>query len=256
MASRIKRVTDIINQYFFHPMGYRMIKVMPSKVYYDQDGLFSSHNCEFMNDSKFVDAYQRGVKACEGDYLFHWRVHVALWVASHAVNLFGSFVECGVNRGFLSSAIMKYFNWNSLNKQFFLFDTFCGLDEALVSEEEKALGRLEVFGARYNECYEKVLENFKEFKNVTLVRGSVPATLTQVEIPAVCFLSIDMNCAEPEIAAVNYFWPKIVQHGVILLDDYAYNGYAPQKTAFDHFAAEKKVEILSLPTGQGLIIKP
>jgi len=246
-----KKIKDLVRA-----IGCRIGLINSNDVYYNQDGLFTCHNCDFMRDPRFLEAYQRGVKACEVDYKFHWRVHVALWAASYAVNLPGAFVECGVNRGFLSSAIMQYLRWNDLNKQFFLFDTFSGLDESLINEEEIALGRLKFTRERYSECYEKVKENFAEFHNVTLVRGSIPSTLVQVEINSVCFLSIDMNCAAPEIAAANFFWPKMVQHGVILLDDYAYKGYRPQKIAFDCFAAEKKVQIFSLPTGQGLIIKP
>jgi hypothetical protein len=41
-----------------------------------------------------------------------------------------------------------------------------------------------------------------------------------------------------------------------LLDDYAYAGYRSQKLAMDAFARSKSVQILSLPTGQGLMIKP
>lgn len=42
---------------------------------------------------------------------------------------------------------------------------------------------------------------------------------------------------------------------MLFMDDYAYQGYEPQKKAFDAFAAENSVNILSLPAGQGLLIK-
>jgi hypothetical protein len=41
-----------------------------------------------------------------------------------------------------------------------------------------------------------------------------------------------------------------------LLDDYAYHGYRQQKLGMDRFAASRGVQVLSLPTGQGLLIKP
>jgi hypothetical protein len=55
-----------------------------------------------------------------------WRVYTACWAASHAVNLPGDFVECGVNRGGMALTIMEYLNFNSLGKRFFLLDTYCG----------------------------------------------------------------------------------------------------------------------------------
>jgi len=223
---------------------------------YGEDGLFSMHNHDFMKDPHFRSAYRRGIQANGKDLYWKWRVHVGLWAASHAVQLDGDFVECGVNRGFLSSSIMEYLHWNSVGKKFYLFDTFHGLDDDLVSPEEKALGRIEESHRVYPDCYMEVKKNFQKYKNVTLIRGSVPSTLFTVSIRRVCYLSIDMNNYTPEIAAAEYFWPKLVPGAIILLDDYAYKGFLPQKKAFDAFARKKGISILSLPTGQGLIIKP
>ena len=46
---------------------------------YDQDGLRSIHNHEFMDDPAFRKAYERGVRAAGDDYRWHWRVHIGLW---------------------------------------------------------------------------------------------------------------------------------------------------------------------------------
>lgn len=222
---------------------------------YDRDGLVSVHNHDFMKDPKFIRAYKRGVEANKIDYQIEWRIHVALWAASYASRLEGDFVECGVNRGIFSSSIMEYLGWNKLHKKYYLLDTFCGIDEDQLSKEEIALGRIEESKAMYPECFEDVKKNFSEFKNVIIIKGSIPSTLRQVKAKKVCYLSIDLNNAKPEIAAAEFFWPKIVPGGIILLDDYAYSGYLPQKKAFDRFAKKKKIEILSLPTGQGMMIK-
>jgi len=222
---------------------------------YVEDGLVSIHNHDFTKDPKFKSAYQRGIRANTFDSHWKWRVHVGLWAASHAMQLQGDFVECGVNRGFLSSSIMDYLHWNTLHKKFYLFDTFHGLDRALVSKEEKMLGRMQESEKHYSECYAEVKRNFQGYKNVILVRGSVPSTLKKVFIHRVCYLSIDMNNYASEIAAAEFFWPILVHGAIILLDDYAYKGYLPQKKAFDIFAKKRGITILSLPTGQGMIIK-
>ena len=47
-----------------------------------QDGLMSVHSNEFLIDEKFINAYERAVKAANGiDHKVQWRVHVALWAA-------------------------------------------------------------------------------------------------------------------------------------------------------------------------------
>jgi hypothetical protein len=77
-----------------------------------------------------------------------------------------------------------------------------------------------------------------------------------VETARVSYLHLDMNCAPPEVAAFEYFWEKLVPGAIVLLDDYAYLGYESEKEAMDVLAEERKLRILSLPTGQGLLIKP
>ena len=192
------------------------LKAPPS---YDQDWLTTYHDASFMKEPRFNAAYSRGVQAAGEDLKCHWRVHVALWAASHSISLKGAFVECGVNRGVISSAIMQFLNWNTLDRKFYLFDTFCGLDSSVLNEEEKELKYVERFKNYYKECFEEAKQNFSEFKNTYLIRGTVPSTLSKVAIDKVAYLSIDMNCAHPEIAAANYFWPKLTPGALILLDD-------------------------------------
>ncbi|MGT2440297.1 TylF/MycF/NovP-related O-methyltransferase [Bradyrhizobium betae] len=228
---------------------------------YDYTGLRTDpatvHNHDFMRDPRFTAAYNRGAVAEGFDPRYYWRTHVALWCASVAAKLSGDFVECGVCRGMLSSSIMTYLNWNRLDRRFVMFDTFTGVDEAIVSEEEVASGNLGYFREMYKEdIYDKAVRNFSEFKNVEIIRGSVPSTLSAVDINSVAYLSIDMNNVTPEIAAINHFWDRLQAGAPVLLDDYGFVRYETQKRAFDAWAAEHGVEIFAIPTGQGLIIKP
>jgi hypothetical protein len=64
-----------------------------------------------------------------------------------------------------------------------------------------------------------------------------------------------MNCVGPEIAAIEYFWPRLVHGALVILDDYGWSAHIAQKLAMDDFAGKVGTKILSLPTGQGLIIK-
>lgn len=228
---------------------------------YEQDGLRSIHNHEFMNDPAFRRAYQRGVQAVGQDYQWHWRVHVGLWAAAAAIRLPGDFVECGVNRGFLSSAIMEYLNWDTRLRTFYLLDTFAGLDERFLSTEERQAGVAEKSRALlesgfYVKGLDGVRANFAQWRNVRIVPGAIPETLAEVSAEQVAFLHLDMNCSTPEVAAAEFFWPRLTPGAVILLDDYAYYGFRSQKVAMDQFAQQKGVQILSLPTGQGLFLKP
>lgn len=234
---------------------------VPPPAVYHQDGLWTIHNHAFMDSPSFRLAYERGVQAAGTDYRWHWRVHVGLWAASHAAHLPGDFVECGVNRGFMSSAIMAYLDWDTLGRRFYLLDTFAGLDERYVSDRERQAGILDkaqvlLASGMYVSGADSVRANFTQWRNTCIVEGPIPDTLPQVESERIAFLHIDMNCAPPEVAAAEYFWDRLVPGAPILLDDYAYHGYEHQKIAMDDFATRHGVAILSLPTGQGLILRP
>jgi len=248
---------------FVNRWGYKIVFANPSPDpgVYDQDGLRTIHNHDFMQDPSFIRAYTRGVHAGGVDNKLHWRIHVALWVAHQASNLSGDFVECGVNNGAVSSSVMQYLDWNRLGKRFFLLDTFGGMDERLITDEERRLGKLElnqrVLDANgYELNVDSVIANFSEWERVHVIKGTVPETLPRVDATEVAYLHLDMNCSVPEQAAAEFFWPRLVPGGFILLDDYAYVGYETQKRALDHFAHARGVTVLSLPTGQGLISKP
>jgi len=222
-------------------------------------------SADFLGDPRFIAAYRRGMDSghhimrapgSRDDLHVEWRVHVLLWAAQHAAKLQGDFVECGVNTGIYSLAVCDYLDFNSLDKSFYLFDTFRGLPEEQVSVEEEVLGRLEESERYYSECYEVAQRNFAPFKRAVLVRGKVPDTLASVRIGQVCYLSIDMNIVEPEIAAMEFFWDKLVPGAPVIFDDYGWSTYRLQKDAMDDFAKRKSVAILTLPTGQGLLLKP
>jgi hypothetical protein len=243
-------------------IAYRGAKAIVPRLY-AQDGLVSIHDHSFMSDPAFRAAYARGLQAIAGepDYEWHWRIHVALWAARTASRVPGDFVECGVNRGFQSSAIMQLLDWNSLDRTFWLLDTFAGLDERFISDAERAAGALErnrekLASGFYIAGIDAVRRNFDEWKRVRIIVGSVPETLAEVASERVAYLHLDMNCAPPEIAAAEHFWGRLSPGAVMLLDDYGYHGFTPQKEAFDEFARRHSVAICALPTGQGLAIKP
>lgn len=89
-----------------------------------------------------------------------------------------------------------------------------------------------------------------------LVRGAVPATLEAFPLDRrVAYLSIDMNIVMPEIAAIEFFWDRMTPGGIVLLDDYGWATHAAQRAAFDVFARAHDTMILSVPTGQGIMIR-
>lgn len=228
---------------------------------YAQDGLFTVHSAGFRADPEFQAAYARGVQAGRGaDPGFEWRVHVACWAAQTALRVKGDFVECGVNAGFLSSAIMNKLRWNTLGRRFYLIDTFTGPIFSQYSAEEVRKRRLSIArkaleAGAYVTDMDRIRANFAEWPNAILVQGAVPEILEKVDFGVVAFLHIDMNCALPEQRALEFFWDRMSPGAVVLFDDYGYYGHGCQRDAIDAAARDRGAEILSLPTGQGVMVK-
>lgn len=233
---------------------------------YDADSLVTyDKSVDFLSDPRFVSAYRRGMdsghhicrpKGSSDDLHIEWRVHVALWAASHGTKLDGDFVECGVNTGMMSLAICEFLDFDTLGKTFWLFDTYAGIPREQITPAEAKLGRHDENDRYYSESYDTARRNFAPFRNAKLVRGRVPDSLANVRVERVAYLSLDMNVAEPEVAALRFFWGKLSPGAIVLLDDYAWLGYRPQKDAIDDLASELGVDVLTLPTGQGLIVRP
>jgi len=99
---------------------------------------------------------------------------------------------------------------------------------------------------------ERVEKNYSEWRRVKIVRGCVPEVLPEIDTRQVAFLHLDMKCIYPEAAALRR---TLSSGGVVLLDDYAYFGYVERTRAIDEAVAALGVEILVLPTGQGLIVR-
>lgn len=240
----------LIGRYYFLPK---------SRITYSHDLLYTYHNADFLKDPLFIESYKLGKETDKNhlldNYDIEWRIHVLCWAATHAAKLDGDFVECGVHTGICSRAIINFTDFNRLNKKFYLLDTFEGLNEKYSTKEEMERNNKMGYTKR-GDIYEEVENTFKNF-NVEIIKGVVPDTLSQVDSSKISYLSIDMNCVEPEIETLEFFWDKMVSGGIIILDDYGYaNSTNDQKKAHDKFAKSKGVMILSLPTCQGIIIKP
>lgn len=247
------------------PLANRLFRLFFGVPTYHADSLMVwSKTTDFLEDPKFLQAYRAGMDSghkigrasgSREDIHIEWRIVVCCWAAWHAKQLEGDFVECGTNTGIMSLAICNYIDFNDTGKRFYLFDTFRGIPKEQISSVESALGR-EKENDAYEECFDLATRNFKPFPRAHLVRGMVPDTLKTVNIEKVSYLMLDMNITKPEVAAMEYFWDKLVPGAIVLMDDYGWSGYINQKKALDAFAAGKGAKILNLPTGQGMLLKP
>jgi O-methyltransferase len=226
---------------------------------YNADGVASVHNCDFINAPLFKEAYAAAAKTPHTfgpDLHIEWRVFVCCWAATQAIHLHADFVECGVFTGIFSSAVMRYIDFaNRPERTFYLLDTYSGIPEEQINADESRLG-IQGHNRFYSDCYEAALKTFAPYPNARIIRGRIPETLEQIDSARIGYVSMDLNIVEPEMAAAEYLWPRMVSGAIIVLDDYGWRPHINQKHAWDAFAAKHGLMVLALPTGQGLLVKP
>ena len=108
-----------------------------------------------------------------------------------------------------------------------------------------------------SDSYERVTSELQRHGFCSAWSGAPSrARWTSVTSEKVAYLHLDMNCTAPEIAALEYFWPKIAPFGIVVMDDYGWPRHHQQKIGYDRFVRERGLQLLQLPTGQAILIKP
>lgn len=221
---------------------------------FSEDGAASIADANWLEDPRFVDAYQAGKAISVWGHDIRWRAYVLMNCAKRATQIEGDFVECGVDRGGTATCVINYVGRESFaDRKFYLFDTFQGLVADQLTEEEKSATKVEE--GRYPQILEQVRKNFAPYDFTQIVPGPVPDTLGHFEGEKVAYLHIDMNVAYPECSALEYFWPILSAGAPVIFDDYGFPHHKPQREALDQLAKKFGTTILMLPTCQGLMWK-
>ena len=72
-----------------------------------------------------------------------------------------------------SLAICKYLDFNRLDRDFWLFDTFAGIPLDLADASEREASE-RANSRHYSECFDLVSRSFAPWPRARLVRGAVP----------------------------------------------------------------------------------
>ena len=219
-----------------------------------EDGLFSLQHRDFAKDPSSTVAYTMAVdKATSAGVDPHIRWRARIFEYFLKLRLPGKCIELGTAHGFMFYYALNKFrleNFDFTTSEIFLVDK---LDTQKVDHKTGHL--LKEVETRYASDLELVKQKFEPFAEVSFIQGLVPEVLSEFNTTKVSFLHIDLNAAQPEIAALRLLWDQLEPNAIVLLDDYGFPNFAASQIAHSALAQELGYEILGLPTGQGLIIK-
>jgi len=241
------RNSDPADRQFFEQALQRIRRLFSRMIALDNVILFD-RNLGYQQDPDFVRAFHNTAQTAQ-DRTLELRLNTLAWAGTHALHVAGDFVECGVFQGFCSAFLADYLHFASVDKSYYLYDTFAGIP-AVYDSEGNDHPSLATPG-----LYESVCARFAAYPNVHVVRGVVPDTLHQTGPERIAFLHLDMNSSKSEIAALDVLFDRVSPGGIIVFDDYGWLAYQAQQVAEDKYLRARGYRILELPTGQGLLMK-
>ena len=166
--------------------------------------------------------------------------------------LTGDIAECGcyvgVSAWFMASEMPP-------GESIFLFDSFEGL--SVPSEEDRARFSDVQEWQKGDLCAteEELRKNLAGFGNIHVMKGWIPERFAEVSERRFRLVHIDVDLYEPTLASLEFFYSRLADSGVIVMDDYGYETCPGAYRAANEFAEKAGEYILHLSTGQGIIIK-
>lgn len=223
------------------------------------DGMSSIHFIPFLREKEFIEAYDVAFDSMPVEFSrwrtersLAWRAHIVSWAGQRALRLDGEFVECGVWWGILSKFLMEYIDWNKQEKTFYLCDTWGAHDIGFDSSRKPDYK---------HDIFARVSERFAQYRNVRFVRGLLPGSLVDSNLPrAIAYLSIDLNGSRSnsgkfvEIEVLEKLYDRLVSGGIIYLDDYGWD-FPELRLELDKFFRSNDDYLLHFPSGNSIVIK-
>lgn len=170
------------------------------------------------------------------------------------------FAECGCWKGHSSYFISKLILKSDKNIKFHIFDSFEGLsketpkDNELLKLNKNGIEKIRSqFLSNEDFVRNKVL---KEFQFVNIYKGWIPEKFKIIENSKFSFVHIDVDLYEPTYKSLEFFYPRLVEGGIIVCDDYNSKFFDGSKKAWDEFFLKNKFKINFSPSlGSIFVIK-
>lgn len=206
---------------------------------------FSEFGRVFLEDKDFLRYYE----SFEGTNNYHSldRKYTLDQLMKLVASVEGDTAECGAFRGASSYLICRRIV--GMGKKHHVFDSFEGLSDPRA--EDGAYWK----GGDLSSGEGVIRDSLKDFNNVVYHKGWIPHKFYEVEDSKFSFVHLDVDLYQPTIDSLEFFYERVSPGGIILCDDYGFITCPGAKKAMDSFFADKPEEIVSLPTGQGFVVK-
>lgn len=140
-----------------------------------------------------------------------------LWAkCAESIKLQGSVAEAGVRDGEFAQYINKYFP----TKRLYLFDTFEGFYNEQIKNNmiEDKMFEVNMDYIGYDQEPRGMLP-MPNPENVVIKKGFFPDTARDIK-DTFCYVHLDMDIYQSIADGLHFFGPRMVEQGIIMIDDY------------------------------------
>ena len=200
----------------------------------------------FYNDKKIIDLIKIVKKEVDFAFFPIEAYHVYS-IAKSQSKLEGDMAEVGVYQGGSAKLISEVKN----EKELHLFDTFEGLPK--VSERDTHFGTSYWKTGEFSNTSLENVENYlSNYKNIFCYKGKFPDTSEPIKTKKFSFVHLDVDLFQSTIDCLEFFYPRMINGGIILTHDYHTDGV---KQAFNEFCKNEKIPQIQLLGSQCIITK-
>lgn len=161
--------------------------------------------------------------------------------------------EVGVYKGGTSYFIASIAKQMGMPIRHFCFDTF----EGHAAEDINLSVETSHFPHAFNDTsFDSVKDYLKYFENVSVHKGRIQDTAHILKDSFMHFVHLDMDIYEPTLYALQFFNDRMVQGGVVLLDDYGFETCPGIEKAVNEFLSMHSNYFgTALLSGQFILVK-
>jgi O-methyltransferase len=176
-----------------------------------------------------------------------------LWRLAHQLaSVPGDILEVGVWRGGSGCLIATQSERSGSKARVYLCDTFSGVVKAGADDPM-------YYGGEHGDTSPELVRSLVRhlgLDNVTILVGEFPDESAQAIADRefkLCHLDVDVY--ESTKASAEWVWPRMVEGGVIVVDDYGGDGMDGVQRAVDEFAVEHSCRMIYNLNGHALLVK-
>jgi hypothetical protein len=177
------------------------------------------------------------------------------WVLREYVKLSndlpGELAECGCYVGTSAFFMAQASTHGSL----YLFDSFQGLSNPNSADRGATKDVLPWSAGDLSTDEATLRRNLSRYDFIEVLSGWIPERFNEVAEHRFRVVHIDVDLYEPTRDSLEFFFPRLVDGGVIVMDDYGFETCPGATRAAHELAASHGVGVLHLATGQGVILK-